>query len=116
MLLSLLAIVVVLSALNCAYGAKARGIVKFEGIIETVEFSPRSQLTIAELPESMDWRNINGTNLCSRTLNQKNPNVCGSCWAEALTGALSDRYFIATGGRLQVTLASQNLLNFKKST
>jgi cathepsin X len=61
-----------------------------------------------------DWRNVNGTNYCSRVLNQKNPAVCGSCWAEAATGALTDRYNIATnniqaGG---IQLAPQNLLNF----
>ena len=38
--------------------------------------------------------------------------VCGSCWAEAATGALSDRYKIATKGKLNLNLAPQNLLNF----
>lgn len=59
-----------------------------------------------------DWRNVNGTNYCTRVLNQKNPSVCGSCWAEAATGALSDRYMIATNAKHQLQLAPQNLLNF----
>jgi cathepsin X len=40
--------------------------------------------------------------------------VCGSCWAEAATGALSDRFTIATGGKLRVALAPQALLNFNQ--
>jgi cathepsin X len=47
-------------------------------------------------------------------MTQQVPSVCGSCWAEAATGALSDRYNIATGNKLRVQLAPQNLLNFKE--
>ena len=36
--------------------------------------------------------------------------------AEAATGALSDRYMIASGGKIQVQLAAQNLLNFNERT
>ena len=42
-------------------------------------------------------------------------NLC-SCWAEASTGALSDRYSIATQGKLRVSLAPQQLLNFNSRT
>jgi cathepsin X len=45
-------------------------------------------------------------------LNQQSPNVCGSCWAEAATGALSDRFTLATQGVLRAQLAPQVLLNF----
>lgn len=40
--------------------------------------------------------------------------VCipGSCWAEAVTGALSDRYIIATQGKVAIQFAPQQLLNF----
>jgi hypothetical protein len=43
---------------------------------------------------------------------QQVPHVCGSCWAEAVMGALSDRYRIATEGAVDVQLASQVLLSF----
>lgn len=48
-------------------------------------------------------------------LTQQAPRVCGSCWAEAATGALSDRYSIMTGNALRVQLAPQVLLNFLAS-
>jgi cathepsin X len=37
---------------------------------------------------------------------------CYSCWAEAVTGALSDRYIIATQGKLAIQFSPQLLLNF----
>ena len=73
---------------------------------------PKDYLYKSDLPSAFDWRNINGRNFCSRTLNQKNPSVCGSCWAEAATGALTDRYLIATNGVIQFQLSPQILLNF----
>ena len=36
----------------------------------------------------------------------------GSCWAHAVTGALTDRYKIATRNLLDIQLAPQNLINF----
>lgn len=98
--------------------AKPPGYVKYEGEIEKKVLSPQphTYLSQSDLPEKFDWRNINGTNYCSRTLNQKNPHVCGSCWAEAVTGALSDRYIIATNGHAQIQLAPQVLINFNART
>eukprot|EP00048_Salpingoeca_helianthica_P016433 m.232295 g.232295 ORF g.232295 m.232295 type:complete len:315 (-) comp18666_c0_seq1:147-1091(-) len=68
--------------------------------------------------DSVDWRDYNGTgvNLCTRVQNQFMPSGCGSCWAFATTGALSDRFIIAnyrkTGKRsVDITLAPQVLLN-----
>lgn len=52
------------------------------------------------------------TSWANRVLTQQQPRVCGSCWAEAVLGALSDRFAIATGGALQMQLAPQVLLNF----
>jgi cathepsin X len=91
-----------------------RGYAPFSEPVEQVVTSPRPHDVVdpASLPKNFDWRNVNGSNFCGRVLNQKNPRVCGSCWAEAATGALTDRFLVATGGKLQVTLAPQNLLNF----
>jgi hypothetical protein len=90
------------------------GYVPFDGPIKTVVKSPQphTYLDTADLPANFDWRNVNGTNYGSKVLTQQNPAVCGSCWAEAATGALSDRYTIATQGRLRMNLAPQQLINF----
>lgn len=66
----------------------------------------------ASLPAAWDWRYDRGPGLVSRVLTQQAPHVCGSCWAEAAMGALSDRYRIATAGAVDVQLAVQVLLNF----
>ncbi len=47
---------------------------------------PHEYLKSSDLPASWDWRNINGTNYCSKVMTQQSPAVCGSCWAEAATG------------------------------
>ena len=54
---------------------------------------PHSYLTQGDLPANFDWRKVNGTNYCSRVLNQQSPNVCGICWAEATTGTFF-KYFV----------------------
>ena len=108
-------ILVLLIVLIPTFEGKKSGYVKYAGPIEkspVLSAAPHTYLKMIDLPLSFDWRNINGTNLCTRTLNQKNPYVCGSCWAEAVTGALSDRLMIATGGRTNVQISSQVLLNF----
>ena len=99
---------------SVAVASRPSGYVKYEGVVEHKVTSPmpHTYLSAANIPNNWDWRNVNGTNLCSRTLNQKNPAVCGSCWAEAVTGALSDRYMIATEGHANVQLAPQILINF----
>jgi hypothetical protein len=47
---------------------------------------PHTYLKSSDIPAAWDWRNVNGTNYCSKVLTQQNPSVCGSCWAEAATG------------------------------
>jgi cathepsin X len=94
------------------------GYKKYEGEIQQVVINrlPFESINSSDLPENVDWRNMNGTNFCSPVLNQKNPYICGSCWAEAAMGAVTDRYRIATGGKLNIQLAVQNLLNFEAKT
>jgi hypothetical protein len=100
-----------LSVISCIlkFSTARVGYLKYEGDVSTVVTSPlpHTYLKASDLPAAWDWRNINGSNYCGKVLSQTNPNVCGSCWAEASTGALSDRYSIATNGKLRVTLAPQ---------
>lgn len=77
---------------------------------------PAPPLPPAALPSAWDWRSVNGTNYCAQVHNQQNPSVCGSCWADAATGALSDRFAIATGNALRVSLSTQVFLNFNANT
>ena len=73
---------------------------------------PSDALHAFNLPKAFDWRRVNGTNYCSAVSMQYSTPHCGSCWALATTGALSDRYIIATQGRLRIALSPQQLLNF----
>jgi len=99
-----------------AFDIEAQG-VEYIPFVETIDPvitspEPHTYLSSDDMPASFDWRNINGTNYCGKVLDQKNPNVCGSCWAHAVTGALTDRYKIATNNLFNAHLAPQNLINF----
>lgn len=68
----------------------SKGYKPFKEPVKEVVKSPRphTYLKASDLPDRWDWRNVNGTNYCSKVLTQQSPNVCGSCWAEAATGML----------------------------
>lgn len=55
---------------------------------------PHQYLTPQDIPSSFDWRD---TKHISPPTNQFLPNPCGACWAHASTGALTDRFIMATG-------------------
>ena len=111
-------IIFIIVAFNAVLNDACKCYKKYQGQINHVITSkrPHEYLQSSSLPKAWDWRNVNGTNYCGKVLIQTNPNVCGSCWAEASTGALSDRYTIATGGKLRMSLAPQVLINYNEET
>jgi hypothetical protein len=52
------------------------------------------EYTKANMPDYVDWRNVNGTNFLTWTRTQINPFYCGSCWATSVASALGDRFNI----------------------
>merc|ERR1712023_231826 len=63
------------------------------------------------MPHEFTWCDVNGTNYCTRSLNQHIPQYCGACWAFAAFSALSDRIKIARGARgPEIMLSMQHVL------
>jgi cathepsin X len=62
-----------------AHGCK----VKRNPLLQDVINEPMSWDVVKQedLPSNFDWRNVNGTNYASWTVNQHIPTYCGSCWA-----------------------------------
>ena len=71
---------------------------------------PWKYVNADSLPDSFDWRSVNDTCLVSAVTNQFLPSPCGSCWALASTGALTDRIIISTKGRRSVVQLSPQVL------
>lgn len=75
---------------------KGCGYKKNEKILREVKTRTMAwdEIDASTLPKNYDWRNVNGTNYASWTFNQHIPIYCGSCWAQASTASLADRFNI----------------------
>ena len=71
---------------------------------------PHEQVKMMDLPEQYDWRLVNNTCYVTPVPNQFLPKPCGACWAIASTGALTDRFIIATGAKQAVVPLSPQVL------
>ncbi len=59
------------------------------------------------IPQQFDWRTEDLK--CTHPINRQGP--CGSCWAFGPVNILSDRFCIASKGKVNVTLAPQVLVS-----
>jgi cathepsin X len=63
------------------------------------------------LPNTWDWRDVNGTNYVSISKNQHIPIYCGSCWAHGSISALNDRFHIMFPKATPISLSMQVIVN-----
>jgi len=65
-----------------------------------------------ELPDSFDWRDVNGKNYVSIARNQHIPQYCGACWAFASLSSLNDRIKIMRKDEWpEIVLSPQHMLS-----
>jgi len=78
----------------------------------TVSPLPQDYIKDSDVPSNFTWCDHEGTNYCTKSLNQHIPQYCGSCWAHGAVSALGDRIKIARKGKgIDINLSVQHILN-----
>lgn len=82
-----------------------------------VEPLVKSKRATVDVPENFDWSDAYGQNFLTLARNQHIPQYCGSCWAHAVTSALSDRIKIARNATWpDINIAPQPLISCGEGT
>eukprot|EP00532_Pseudo-nitzschia_australis_P005146 CAMPEP_0168186390 /NCGR_PEP_ID=MMETSP0139_2-20121125/14399_1 /TAXON_ID=44445 /ORGANISM="Pseudo-nitzschia australis, Strain 10249 10 AB" /LENGTH=384 /DNA_ID=CAMNT_0008108379 /DNA_START=113 /DNA_END=1267 /DNA_ORIENTATION=- len=78
---------------------------------------PHTYIKEEDLPDNLDWRNVDGESYTTHSLNQHIPQYCGSCWAHGALSSLGDRIKIARNGTGdEINLSIQYILNCATAT
>jgi hypothetical protein len=84
-------------------GDKAPAVEDF--IQDTTEVS---EAAAAKLPPNFDWREHMGN---SKGMKVQKQGECSACYATTAASVMSDRFFIASKGRINVEISAQNLMD-----
>jgi len=110
--MSLLFVLGLACAASAAFPPHASHIFRPSGHTRLRSVRQEPKYDTANLPASIDWRNVNGQSLVTKDLNQHIPQYCGSCWAHAAMSSLADRVKILRQGTWpDYNFAIQYILN-----
>jgi len=89
-------------------GSYNKAVLKDQHIVNPL---PQDFVKTDHLPARFWWGNVDGKNYLSWNVNQHIPSYCGSCWAQAAVGAMSDRINIMHNNLDRRFLSTQVLIN-----